>query len=262
MKILELTKVNKFFGGVHAVSDLDFDIQQGKIMALIGPNGAGKTTIFNLITGVFKPTSGRVIFKGEDITGLKPHVTASKGISRTFQLSLNLFEEFTVLESVLTAFHLKSTAGFWRALLNTSYSRTEEENFVQEALELLRYTGLEHVKDQVAKSLPYGYRSLLGITLALCTGPELLLLDEPIGGMTPMEATAVVSTIKRMRDERGITIFVIEHNMRMVMNLCDPIVALNFGKMIAAGPPKEISRNPSVIQAYLGSEEGDEQRSA
>lgn len=250
MTVLEIRGLAKNFGGLAAVNDLDLDVQSGEMLGLIGPNGAGKTTVFNLITGFFPPSRGRITFKGEDITGYKPHLIAQKGIVRTFQLT-TLFETRTVLENMLIAFHLESRFGFWTAIFNSSATREREEEILGKAMEILDFMRLSHLKDEVASNLPHGHQRSLGIALAMAVSPELMLLDEPVTGMNPDETIAMMDLISKIR-ERGVTILLVEHDMRAVMGLCERITVLNFGKKIAEGTPDEIRENRDVIEAYLG----------
>ncbi len=254
MPLLELQRLSKQFGGLAAVSDLDLAIPQGEIRGLIGPNGAGKTTAFNMISGVYKPTRGRVMFDGEDITGLPAHAVAKRQLSRTFQLT-TLFREFTVLRNLLAAYHLFCRVGFWNSVLNTSLSRKEEEEFTEDALETLRFLGIEDLKDEIAKNLPYGHQRVMTLGMALILKPKLLMLDEAVSGMNPQETKNMMDKIKEIRGKKNVTIFLVEHNMKAVMDICDRITVLNFGKKIAEGTPEEIKGNPAVIEAYLGAEE-------
>jgi branched-chain amino acid transport system ATP-binding protein len=249
--LLETKGLTKYFGGLAAVSQLDMHVNEGEIVGLIGPNGAGKTTIFNLITGVLRPSGGKVIFDGKDITGKKPHLTAKIGIGRTFQLAY-LFADFTVLENLVTSFHLYPRLGFWEAVFNTPGYRKKGEYILTQAEEILRFVGLDNVKDELAKNLPHGHQKILGVARALAVKPRLLLLDEPIAGMTHNEIEFSLGAFEKMRSQ-GITILLIEHNME-VMSLCDRIIVLNFGHKIAEGAPGEVRQNEDVIQAYFGTE--------
>lgn len=233
------------------MSELYLDVHKGEILGLIGPNGAGKTTVFNMIAGSISPTKGNVEFKGEDITGLPPHRIARKGIARTFQLC-TLFEDMTVLQNILLGFHLRAGAGFWRALIDKGFQPDHTEGDLSEkAMAILDFMSLEDLKDEFAKNLPHGYRKRLCVSIALAANPELLLLDEPAAGMNPKEVEDMMTLISKIR-ERGITVLLIEHNMRTVMGMCDRIAVLNFGRKIAEGSPKEIQENEEVIKAYLG----------
>jgi len=248
---LQITGLTKYFGGLAAVHEIDFDVNRGELVGLIGPNGAGKTTMFSLITGSLRPTRGKVVFNGKDITGQKPHLIAKVGVVRTFQAT-TLFSQYTVLENVIAACHLESKISFWEAALHTPSSRRSEEAILSRASDIVHFVGLEACKDQPAGSLPHGYKRVLGIAVSMAAGPQLLLLDEPLSGMNVEEVDRTVALIKRIW-ERGTTILLIEHNMRAAMNLCQRIVVLQMGKKIAEGTPEMIKANREVIQAYLGS---------
>jgi len=249
-KILETHRLTKIFGGLQAISDLDLSVYEGELLGLIGPNGAGKTTFFNLVSGFYKPTKGHIIYRGEDITGLRPDKVAEKGIVRTFQQTV-LFSNTTVLENVLVATHLQSTMGLWPTILNTSRYRTREKTALNRAFELLDYVGLGEVKEELSSNLPHGHQRSLGIAIALAANPRFLLLDEPVTGMNQEETEAMMDLIKRI-NESGITVLLVEHNMRAVMGICERIIVINFGRKIAEGSPEEVSQNEEVIQAYLG----------
>lgn len=249
--LLETKGLTKYFGGLAAVSQMDMHVNQGEIVGLIGPNGAGKTTVFNLVTGVLRPTRGKVIFDGHEITGKKPHLTAKIGIGRTFQLA-SLFPDFTVLENIVASFYLYPKSGFWEALFNTPTYRKKEEYILNQAGEVLRLVGLNKVKDELAKNLPHGHQKILGVARALAVKPKLLLLDEPIAGMSHDEIDFSLGAFEKMRSQ-GMTILLVEHNMG-IMNICDRIIVLNLGHKIAEGPPGEVRQNQDVIQAYFGSE--------
>jgi branched-chain amino acid transport system ATP-binding protein len=220
------------------------------MVGLIGPNGAGKTTVFNLLTGFLRPTRGKVLLNGKDITSQKPHSIAKKGIVRTFQAT-NLFSNFSVLQNIIAACYLKSKVNFWEAMLHTPSSRKKEEDVLNRALEIMRFVGLDAVKDQPARSLPHGYKRILGIAVSMAADPQLLLLDEPLSGMNAEEANTAVALIRRIWEE-GTTVLLIEHNMRAAMNLCQRIIVLEMGSKIAEGSPEEVRANKEVIQAYLG----------
>jgi branched-chain amino acid transport system ATP-binding protein len=249
--LLETKGLTKNFGGLAAVSHLDIHINKGEVVGLIGPNGAGKTTTFNLITGVLSPTTGKVIFDGKDITGWKPHLVTKMGIGRTFQLAY-LFPDFTVLENVVASFYLYPRSGFWEALFNTAAYRKKEEYILNQAGEILRLVGLDKVKDELAKNLPHGHQKVLNVARALAIKPKLLLLDEPIAGMTRDEIVFSLRIFEKIRSQ-GITILLVEHNMEF-MSLCDRVIVLNFGHKIAEGSSEEVRQNEAVIQAYFGSE--------
>jgi len=253
MALLEVRNLTKYFGGLAAVHDVDLEVESQEIRGLIGPNGAGKTTFFKVVSGLYKPSAGRVIFNGEDLTGLPADKVAAKGLIRTFQ-ETSLFREMTVLDNVILGFHLSFKAGFWQTLFNPSAVFGEEEKISKRAMEILDFFGLISLKDDLAKNLPHGYQRALGLSMALAANPRMLLLDEPVTGMNPEETSAMMKHIKRIRDELGTTMILVEHDMRAVMGLSDRITVLNFGQKIAEGSPDEISHHPGVIKAYLGTE--------
>jgi branched-chain amino acid transport system ATP-binding protein len=247
MTLLETRKLTKHFGGLAAVSQVDLTVEEGEIVGLIGPNGAGKTTCFNLLSGFLSPTAGTIIFAGADITRLKPHHIVKRGLVRTFQLT-TLFQEITVLENVLLGLHLHSRKGPRQVLFNRQIFPPDE---VANSRSILALTGLASYADQLAKHLPHGHQRVLGIAMALATRPRLLLLDEPVTGMNLEESERVMTLVKTIRD-RGMTILLVEHNMKAVMGTCERIVVLNFGQKLTEGTPAEVSTNPAVIEAYLG----------
>lgn len=249
--LLEIKGLTKHFGGLAAVSRLDMRVKRGEIVGLIGPNGAGKTTLFNLISGFLRPTGGKVLFAGHDITAKKPHVITKMGIGRTFQLA-SLFPDFTVLENVVASFYLYPKSGFWEAVFNTPAYRKKEEYILNQAREILQFVGLYKVKDELAKYLPHGYQKVLGVARALAVKPKLLLLDEPIAGMTPDEIDFSLGVFERIRAQKT-TILLVEHNME-IMRICERIIVLNFGRKIAEGLSEEVRQNKEVIKAYFGSE--------
>lgn len=248
--LLKISGLTKNFGGLAALSDIDIDVMPGEILGIIGPNGAGKTTIFNLITGIHPVSSGTIEFKGEDITNYKPSRVAQKGIGRTFQLA-TLFDNKTVLQNMLMAFYLESNFKLVNAIFNTFSTQMREAKIRKNAYELINLVGLSGIEDKIVKGLPHGHRKRLGVGMALATSPELLLLDEPVGGMNTGEVADMIDLV-RMLKERGITILLVEHNLRAVMNLCERIVVINFGKKIAQGSPLQVRENKEVIEAYLG----------
>jgi len=251
-RLLEVKGLSKYFGGLAAVDKLDLEVRESEIVGLIGPNGAGKTTVFNLVSGVLKPSEGRVVFDGEDVTSLKPNEIAKRGLVRTFQASL-LFKDFTVIQNVAMGRHLHAGIGFFQDLFNTSPTRQRRIQIQERAMEIVHFMGLDHYRDELAKNLPHGCQRALGIGVALAAEPKFLMLDEPTSGMNVEEKEAIMSSVGRIR-ERGITILVVEHDMKVMMGLCERIAVLNFGIKIAEGSPDEIRANRDVIQAYLGAE--------
>jgi branched-chain amino acid transport system ATP-binding protein len=242
------------FGGLTAVNDFAITLEQGELVGLIGPNGAGKTTVFNMITGILTPTSGRVIWREKDTTRLTPQKIASMGIARTFQ-NIRLFTDMTVLENVLVSYHYDIRAHFWEAMLGLPKYRREEARIREESLGCLQDLSLSHLVSEKAGSLPYGQQRRLEIARALATRPSLLLLDEPAAGMNPQETMDLAQLIQELRRKYSLTIFLIEHDMRFVMSVCERIKVLDYGITIAEGTPGEIQTNRDVIKAYLGEKE-------
>ena len=224
-------------------------VEKGEFVGLIGPNGAGKSTVFNLITGVVPPTGGRVIFDGRNITGLRSHKIAALGIGRTFQLN-PLFADYSVLENVSASFHLSQKTNLLKIYFNTASHRRDEARILEKTMEILELVGLDHVKDEPARNLPHGYQKMLGVARAMATGPKLLLLDEPLGGMNPAEIEFTLNAIKKTQDF-GVTILMVEHNMQ-ILDLCDRLVVISFGQKICEGSPREVRENQEVIRAYFG----------
>lgn len=259
MNFLYTDRIRKEFGGIVAVSDVDFSVEKGSITGLIGPNGAGKTTLFNLITGLETADEGFVFFKGMDITNLKPYQITRLGIARTFQ-NLRLFKEMTVLENVMVGRHFKSSCQFFpdNRLLNSIFClfniEKEEKDIYESSMKWLSFFGLEDYKQELPKNMPYGKQKLVEIARAMACEPEVLFLDEPAAGLNPGETLELLNLVKKLRDT-GITIVLIEHDMKFVMNLCNKIFVLNYGRLIASGRPEEIRNNQLVIEAYLGKED-------
>jgi branched-chain amino acid transport system ATP-binding protein len=248
--ILRLRKVTRRFGGLTAVDEVSFDVRRGEVFALIGPNGAGKTTLFNGITGLIPPSDGEVVFDGTDITGQKPHRVAWLGIARTFQ-NIRLFDYMSALDNVRVGQHCRMHAKLWDALLKTPLERHEELEVTGKAMELLRFVGIERHAHNYARNLAYGQQRRLEIARALASGPKLLLLDEPAAGFTPQEKVELMRLVERIQDQ-GVTVFLIEHDMKVVMGISRRIAVLDHGEKIAEGSPDEVRANRRVIEAYLG----------
>lgn len=253
MSILQLKDLTKCFGGLTAVGNVDFEVEEGSITGLIGPNGAGKTTIFNLITGVYKVTNGEILFQNENITNKEPYLVAEKGITRTFQ-NIRLFKRLSVYENVLTACHENANYNILEALIRTPKCKKQEKELSEKADNLLDIMGLKDRKDVIANNLPYGLQRRLEIARALALNPKLLLLDEPAAGMNPDEEVQLMNLISEIREKFKLTVLIIDHHMDLIMGVCERMMVLNFGCKLAEGTPSEIQGNPKVVEAYLGVE--------
>ncbi len=257
MTLLSIKNLTKRFGGLMAVNDVSFDVDQGKIVGLIGPNGAGKTTVFNLITGNYIPDEGQIVFNGQNLVGLKTHKIVSLGIARTFQ-TIRLFKNLTVLENVLAGCHCRMRSGIFSSMFSLPWQRKEEKLALGRALKELEFIGLKEHMDLKSMNLSYGNQRLLEIARALASSPKLIVLDEPAGGMNDYETQQLVGLIRKMQD-RGLTVLLIEHDMNLVMRICEHIVVLEHGALIAQGNAGQITQDQRVIEAYLGIDEDEDE---
>jgi branched-chain amino acid transport system ATP-binding protein len=249
--LLSIQGMSHYFGGLKAVSDFNFDVPEGVIYGLIGPNGSGKTTTFNLITGIYTPTEGKILYEGKDIVGQKPFRIVHKGIARTFQ-NLRIFSNMSVIDNIRVARHFNTRAGVFASLLRMPGYLKEQEQILDETMDLIKLMNLEHRAHDIAKNLPYGELRRLEVARALATKPKLILLDEPAAGMNPKETEDLMNLVRRVRDEFKVTIFLIEHHMKFVTGICERVKVIDFGTTIAEGKPEDVVKETKVLEAYLG----------
>lgn len=257
--LLEVKNLSKSFGGIKAVRDVSIGIEENSISAIIGPNGAGKTTFFNLMTGIYKPDTGSINFNGRSLIGLRPDQVNAAGVARTFQ-SIRLFANMTVLENVMVGMHTRLHVSLFHTLLRPPSFYTQEQHVQEKARSLLRFVGLAGMGDEISRNLPYGDQRRVEIARALASDPKLILLDEPTAGMNPNESAAAMALFRRIRSELGVTVVLIEHDMRVVMGISEHISVLDYGEKLAEGTPDDIRSNPRVVEAYLGRREAGKAR--